>query len=453
VPRSLTANPKSKSLGLYGAARAVLRWVAALRGRRIRLLRQDFLPNSYATLLVVARPPSLRDALALVAASERKVRILVPQELAERLRGRLVSRSLQMICYERTEATWQSARRAALDALDRRGVVAIFGGVDGAEESQSNTALTRAAGIALEAETEHANVLGLTVLPVHLLPPVSGNRETLVRFGHPLFPQDYLATEKGSAEPVTALRFALGQACQENVFSLRPENLENVLADAEQILKTALEEEWSRRPNWKQQAEGFRLSQPLVQWVERVNSADPERVVALGQALAAHREAQRQWALAELQLSGDRETQPLWRRVAGAVESVLGLPVAAYGAVNHLVLGLVLRIAGLFNIKTGEWIARGLMLVGCYAGQIALVAHFWGRSAAGYYAVTLPLSGAYLWRYRDVFRKRGRLLLLSIRQGSREARLRRLQKRFVEQLDRVEGSTRRGPVAGARGAA
>ena len=42
-----------------------------------------------------------------------------------------------------------------------------------------------------------------------------------------------------------------------------------------------------------------------------------------------------------------------------------------------------------------EWTLRGAVTLGFYAVQIFLVAHWRGRAAAGYYAPTLPVSGAY----------------------------------------------------------
>ena len=86
------------------------------------------------------------------------------------------------------------------------------------------------------------------------------------------------------------------------------------------------------------------------------------------------------------------------------LESVVGFAVAFYGLVNHLVAVALLYLTGLLKKESGrdrimEWVARGLIVLGCYAVEIFLVARYWGRRAAGLYAPTLPLSALYLWRY------------------------------------------------------
>ena len=124
---------------------------------------------------------------------------------------------------------------------------------------------------------------------------------------------------------------------------------------------------------------------------------------------------------------------------------LLGLPIALYGLLNHLVIGLALFLAGSFKrdnlrARTTEWTLRGAVTLGFYALQIFLVARWWGRAAAGYYAPTLPVSGAYLWRYVGLIRPQARLLFISLTIPAMTRKIKRLRHALLEDLDQGLGS-------------
>jgi len=75
------------------------------------------------------------------------------------------------------------------------------------------------------------------------------------------------------------------------------------------------------------------------------------------------------------------------------------------------------------------------VVLGCYAVQVFLVAHFWGRRAAGYYAPTLPLSGLYLWRYAWLLRHRTRIAFLSLNLSAETAKAKRLRKDLLHEIN------------------
>jgi len=83
------------------------------------------------------------------------------------------------------------------------------------------------------------------------------------------------------------------------------------------------------------------------------------------------------------------------------------------------------------------WLLRALVVLGCYIVQVALCAKWWGRAAAGYYTLTLPVSGAFLWRYHWVLKARTRLLYLALRLPRQAEKLRRMRRAFLDELNRV----------------
>ena len=85
--------------------------------------------------------------------------------------------------------------------------------------------------------------------------------------------------------------------------------------------------------------------------------------------------------------------------------------------------------------KATAWLRRGLVVLGCYIVEVFLVAHSWGRRAAGYYLPTLPLSGLYLWRYAWLLRHQTRIAFLSFNLSVHAASIARLRKDFLHEIN------------------
>jgi len=278
------------------------------------------------------------------------------------------------------------------------------------------------------------------IVPVHLLIPFARFDEALIHFGEPVFPQDFLALPDCQLDQqATELARALSHVCQANPFALRQHDLVQLLADLAEILRCDLAEEWACRPDWKQTVEGFTLSRFLVEWAEETNRLDPDKLVTLRQALNAWREVRRRWSLETIQIDNATWTRSTLRRVLAWVESALGLPVACYGFLNHVLAGLLVSVTGVRQkagkqVRPRQWATAAFLILVCYGGAIVLVNHWFGRSTAGYYAVTLPTSGLYLWRYAWLWRHRTRLLLQDLFAPLAERRLDRMRKELIARV-------------------
>ena len=428
----------------YRFLRRLLQIWFAIVFRKIRLLRAEVQPASGATLLVINHPQSLLSALILVASFERQLHCLIDRKLLWGPLQRLLAWNLSVIPYEPGVEDQRSGLRGCYDALVSRGAVVVFAEPHAVTAGETSRLAEAIANISLEAESGLAGRLGIVILPVHLLVPYgrSQSNEALVHLGAQIFPQEYLSPG-GSALPeqVSALAAALRRACQQNPFSLRRKNIEQFLARLAEVFRSDLEEDWTSRPSWKQEIEGFELSQFVAEWADYVNRTNPGRLVALHESLDAYREALRRWWLRRLEVeTADAWFQSSLRRTGVWVESAVGLLFACYGIVNHLVAWLLLLWAGLLKKETGrakkaEWLARGLVVLGCYAGQIWMVAHSFGRSTAGYYALTLPVSGAYLWRYGWLLQHRTQRVLLALGVPAQQTKLRRMRKELIEEFN------------------
>jgi hypothetical protein len=425
----------------YRLIRRALRTWLALSRRNIRVLGVDRLPEA-AAILHVCHPADFNDALLLVAAFDRPVTCVVDRTQTAG-RESLIESSLGMISTGTDAPAWHAALRRGTGELAGGGILLVFA-ESGDPTAQKPAALKLACEAWMSAFPEHLPAL----LPVHRFRPEKRAQEILIHLGEPL----RLDADEGPGLLQQHVNAALGEVS--NIFALDAVLLSRLVRQLEQDLRDRLQQDWSARPGRKRKAEGFRLSPFAAETLRQVNRSRPEDLVALSELSGAESEARRECALAQLRAEIEIKELSGVQRVLGWAESVAGLPVAFYGVLNHLSVALVLFVCGLLRRdaqpRPGPWVVRGVVLLGCYAGQIALVNHFLGRAAAGYYAVTLPLSGAYLVRYGWLIRKRTRVLVGGIRSAMLQTLADKNRARFFEKLDAIlaAGSSRRHSVPG-----
>lgn len=427
----------------YRLTRALVRLWFSLFFRKIRVLNPETLPASGAALLLVSHPASFIDALLLCAALKRQVCcFLEPRFLRGPLRA-LLGGLLGMVPNPPATEGAQAAVERGCDTLSKGQAVVIFAEQLAARPGEAPRFSPTPAMIALRAEARNSGLLGLELIPVHLFLPVAQlyASELLIHLGSPLVPKEYLARGGSMPEQARALAAATEGACRQNVFRLHAEDVRQFLADLEEIFRADLQESWAARPNWRQKIGGFELSRFIAEWVEQLNGLHPGQLVALRDLVGTYREASRRCSLARLEVeqSGDWNTMA-WRRLAGWAETAVGLPIAFYGFVNHLLACLILFRVGLMSKeeRTGEtarWVIRALVVIGSYSVHILLCDRWFGRTVAGYYAPTLPISGLYLWRYLWLLNNRSRPLLLDRRVRREAAKLLRMRKGLIQEVN------------------
>jgi hypothetical protein len=383
-------------------------------------------------------------ALVLSMAIERPVRCLLPKSLAPGPLAKFFARHMGFILYEGERPASEATLREAVDVLASGGALVVFADQNAAGQSAPGTLASTAALLVGRAEAQHVG-RKVAVLPVHLFLPESSapSREILI------YVDSVMARPEGrppalAQDAITpALVTAIESRFQENAFQLRPADLEYFLTDLEEVLRTGLQEDWASRPDWKQDTEGFGLSRLVTEWVKQTNYMNPARLVTVRKSLDDYRCLQKQCALRELVVqNADSPLGSGWRRILLWFETLLGLPIALYGLLNQGAIVLVLFLAGSFRrnssrSRTTEWAIRGAVILGFYALQVLLVAHWRGRAVAGYYAPTLPVSGAYLWRYVGLIRPQARLLFISLTIPGLTRKIKRLRHELLHGLDRT----------------
>jgi 1-acyl-sn-glycerol-3-phosphate acyltransferase len=437
-----TAFHDSETSVLYRLSRGVLRSWFSLSFRRVRVLQSEVLSPSGAALLVVNHPSSFLDALILIAALERQVHCLLEPEFLKGFARRMLARSLGVIEFRSQDEHWPSVVELSYRILSQGGIILAFAKQQASSKMLGSFA-PAAAALAVEALSGVAALPGLAIHPVHLFLPISRSQsgDLLIHIDTSI-PTAGGGPAAGSADAIKRLDLQLESVCRLNPFRVQPGSLQQFLAGIESVMREDFEEKWARRPNSRQKAEDFELSPFLVKLANELNSGHPGRLVGLAESLHAYREARRRSALARLkgEMAGGW-WYSRWRRAAVWIETVAGFPVALYGLVNLVVALLLLRALGLlgrglWNATAGEWAGRAAVALACYGGQIALAASLLPRWEAGYYAPSLPISGAYLLRYLWLLENRTSVVRIAGDNGAQGQRLRTMRNRLIEELKR-----------------
>ena len=418
-------------------------WFALTR-RKIRLLRAGEISAEGPAVFVVSHPAGFLHALVLSITIERPVHCLLPRNLSSGPLSRFLARHTGVILYEDELPSSQAGVQDALNVLVRGGALVVFADQHATGDSVPGTVASTAAALIEHAEAQRMDG-GIAVYPVHLFLPESTaqSREILIYIDSAIERTAGTAPAVAPEDETRGLATALETRFQENAFQLRPADLGFFLSDLEEVLRTGLQEDWASRPDWKQDTEGFVLSRFTTGWVKQANYLHPSQLVSLRKTLDDYRGLQKQCALRELEVEGgDTPLGSGWRRVLLWFETLLGLPIALYGFLNHGAIALVLFLAGSFKrtssrARTTELTIRAGVTLAFYILQIFLVAHTWGRAAAGYYAPSLPVSGWYLWRYAGLIRPQARLLFISLTIPALKRKIQRLRHALLNELDQT----------------
>ncbi len=435
-------NSKADMSAGYSLGRwAARQWVNSKCGK-IRLLRPEALNEAGRVLLVLNGHPNFKHAAAVAAVLARTVRILVPKDACSGLREKWIASQLGVIWSESDRTESSSVHSAARDSLGRGEAVAIFAEMEPERSESLSPTCVVAAKLALDAGA--ATGRGITIIPLHALSSYgeSAAGELLIAAGAPINPGEF----QGGASAEASLRTLAGEvedALAMNPFRLEERDVRFFLSDLEGLLLADLKEDWASRAKWKQQTEGFELSRFLIEFAEELNLRDPSALGGLRLDVERYREELRLWSLKRAEVeTADEWLQSSASRARYWLEAILEAPIAFYGFVNHL-LPIALLMPGnllgrLARKDPGQaWLLRIIVVLGTYILLVSICAREWGRAIAGYYTLTLPVSGLVLWRFTRIARTRIRLLLLARTTTKRGEKLRQVRKRFIERLNRA----------------
>ncbi|HKT11628.1 MAG TPA: hypothetical protein VJW77_07365 [Terriglobia bacterium] len=444
---------------LYRLVRAAIRIGLRIVSPGLRLLNRERLERPGPAIIVITHPRSLHAALILISSLDRQVHCLLPTAELQGIFAKLAARILGMLAVDLGPEEQQRWLNPCLNALANQEAIALFAGHAPGKGASCAAVSDFAARLSMEAILKGPEHTYPAIYPVHCFLR-TGRRKgaPLMCADTPLASRDFLPRV---AEDLAAASHHLAEAVQSsigaNIFGLPDPELERFGEEMEGLSREYLREQWSQRPNWKQRPEDFELSTFARKWMADQNRTDPAQLVELRESVRAYREARRRFSLGGLMV----ETSGAWQAsrpwVAAAwIETAAGFPVAVYGLTNHLPALIALRAGGLFRRSSErdpkvEWLWRIFIVLSSYTVQVFLVHFWWGRAVAGYYTLTLPVSGAYLWRYRWLVRRRIHLLAWKVLRSFNSARVARQRENILESFSQaLERSAQTAAVPGGR---
>jgi glycerol-3-phosphate O-acyltransferase / dihydroxyacetone phosphate acyltransferase len=393
----------------YAVVRMIARFWIWFFFERVEIRHLERVPFTGPVLLCINHPNNLIDSLLVGAVIPRKVHYLATAALfRNRLSGRLLVALGVIPVYRRADAPDRIDRNVELfgachQAFDRGRLIAIY--PEGATRSEAHLQRikTGAARIALGYEA-HASGR-LTIVPVGL--SFEARRRfrgrVIVSFGVPIVVSPY-SEESGKA--VHALTATLQRAMEREVVQVDRIDAAALARAVQAVYRGELEHAlWDERRRIGLQTALVATSRQVVDAVERLREEAPERVERLWQRILGYHAG-----LAAYDLCGDRfgtrlerpgERQP----VARSWQTIVGLPLFAYGAaVNFVPYYLPGWLAGRIARKQTDYatirlLASVVAFPLFWLLETALVGWAAGLGWALAFFLSLPLGGLIAYRY------------------------------------------------------
>jgi glycerol-3-phosphate O-acyltransferase / dihydroxyacetone phosphate acyltransferase len=397
----------------YAIVRMIARFWIWFFFERVEIRHLERVPSTGAVLLCINHPNNLIDSLLVGAVVPRKVHYLATAAL---FRNHLCARLLVALgvipVYRRADDPDRVDRNRELfaachQAFDRGRLVAIY--PEGATRAEAHVQRikTGAARIALGYE---AHTPGrLAVVPVGLSfearRPFRGR--AIVSFSAPIDVSPCLAVYRDDpVKALHALTATLQRAMEREVVQAECIDAVALARAVQAVYRGELEHElWDERRHVRRHTAAVAMSRTVADAVEHLREQAPERVERVWQRIVAYHAG-----LAAYDPSGDQfgarlDCPPERQRVARSWQTIVGLPLFAYGAaVNFVPYYLPGWLAGRMSRKATDYatirlLASVVAFPLFWSLETSLVGWAAGLGWALAFFLSLPLGGLIAYRY------------------------------------------------------
>lgn len=401
--------------------RLALRWFY----RDIEVVGEERLPHRGPVLLASNHPNALVDALVIGCTVRRPVTLTAKATLLDNPVTRMLLRSAGVVPLRRASDAARSGENgldparnadafaAVLGRLEEGGVVLLF--PEGKSHSDPSLAplKTGLARIALMARDER-RLRQVPIIPVGLTfeRKWEPRSRVLVHIGSPVIADQHVPN---NASAVSALTTQVDVALRDVTLNFRTPNEAHRVLTTSTILTEVLDKFRPLEAPDPPLIDNVRVAQRLNSLIPLLGTLEPKVEQRIEQFLARLSTLETELdalgvAATDVQMS-TRVSEGIWFVVRELGIAVVAGPLAVWGRVNHWI---PLRIARALALKTSRspdepatnTIVAGLILVlAFYLAQISLVAWFVGRIVAFLYAISLPVSATWDFRYADRLRR------------------------------------------------
>lgn len=455
---------------LYATVRAVGRFWIWFFFKAVDIRHADRVPGAGATLLCINHPNNLIDSLLVGAALDRKVHFLATAAL---FRNLLVARFLRACgaipVYRKQDVSAPGqgvgvveaernvdAFTACFRTLARGGLVGIYPEGTTHAEPRVQRIKTGAARIALEYEARRARGdepggRPLTLVPVGLTFEArkSFRGRVLVMFGEPVALTAYVDRyQTDPVQAVEALTTSIQVAMEAQVVNVRRMDWAALIRAVDDLYRGELVRELhEERGLALGQIDTIRLSRAIAEAAQHFAEREPDRVEALWQRIQGYRGLLWTYRVRDEAVRARLSPSRLRARLQRGSRAGLGLPIFLYGVlVNGLPYFIPRIISHRFARKETDYATTRLL------ASVVAIPFFWGLEIwlvwrlmgalwAMIFALSLPLSGLFAYRYLGgLGRLRGQIRLGAMGLVRRQAASRLLDERreIIAELERAK---------------
>ena len=440
---------------VYRVLRILFHWSLRVFFRRMEVDGLENIPESGPVLFLPNHINALVDALVVLEYVKRPVSLTAKSTLAEYKVVDFMMRSARVIRFHRKQDKELGADRSrnvrALAECRRRleqgEAICIF--PEGQSHSDPGLRPFRwgAARLALEYSLSNTSAESLKLVPVGLHFPGKGRfrSDVWVRFGEPIDVDRWIAAnpDGGPKELTDELERGVRKLTVD--FEQREDSI--LLNWAADVLSTGGVPPMRVGRQKGTVAARLSLVKLMKDRYDLLKDVRNREVEDLRMRMDRYRTKLRQLGLAPAEVYIHMET---WRAALFVLREMgillFGLPMAAWGTLNHYVPYQIVRLFALKFSKEKDQMATNVVFPGIvifpffYTAQIVaawlLLPHFW----AGIYTVSLPFSAYFTLLYMD--RMRGTLLRVRaftrfLRQPELQARLILEGRSIIEDLEQL----------------
>ena len=398
---------------LYAAVRLVARFWIWFFFERVEVRHPERVPRRGPVLLCINHPNNLIDSLLIGSVLPRQVHYLATGAL---FRNKLMARLLVALgvipVYRKADDPDRRGRTVEMfaacdEAFDRGRLIAIYPEGATRAEAYLQRIKTGAARIALGYEAHAPGRLRVVPIGLSFAARQRFRGRVLVSCGEPIDVSSHLAAYREEpTKELHALTTAIQAAMEREVVHVERIDTTVFGRAVETLYRGELEREmWEERWLSGRPIVPFQTSESIATAVEHFRNQDPERIERLWQRLLGYQVGLADYRLRDETVRTRLERPAHGQRVARSWQTIVGLPLFAYGAaVNFIPYYLPGWLAGrmsrrLTDYATIRLLASVVSFPLFWALETALVGWVAGLPWAFAFVLSLPLGGLIAYRY------------------------------------------------------
>jgi glycerol-3-phosphate O-acyltransferase / dihydroxyacetone phosphate acyltransferase len=397
----------------YAVVRIIARFWIWFFFERVEIRHLERVPLTGPVLLCINHPNNLIDSLLVGAVVPRKVHYLATAALfRNRLGARLLVALGVIPVYRRADDPGRTDRNVELfaachRAFDRGRLIAIY--PEGATRAEAHLQRIKAGAvrIALGYEAHAPGKLAVVSVGLSFEARRRFRGRVVVSFSTPIVLSPYSAVYcEGPGKAVQALTTTLQQAMEREVVHVDRIDAAPLARAVQAVYRGEVEHAlWDERGRAGLQTAALATSRGVADAVEHLREQAPERVERLWQRILGYHAGLAAYQLCDDQFGTRRERPPERQPVARSWQTVIGLPLFAYGAaVNFVPYYLPGWLAGRMAPKQTDYatirlLASVVAFPLFWSLETVLVGWAAGLGSALAFLLSLPLGGLIAYRY------------------------------------------------------